>query len=80
MPTYIYESLSQKAGQATKRFEIKQSVHDAPLSSHPETGEPVQRIIAGGIGILSSKASSPAVSEECCGGVGGPGCHCQCNN
>ncbi len=79
MPTYVYETIPQQAGQNVRRFEHKQSIHDAPLSSHPETGEPVQRIIAGGVGILSSKPE-PVMSQECCGGQGGPGCHCQCNN
>jgi predicted nucleic acid-binding Zn ribbon protein len=78
MPTYVYETIPQKAGETAQRFEIKQSVHDAPLTQHPETGQPVQRIIAGGIGILSSK--SQQVREECCGGQGGPGCHCMCGD
>lgn len=79
MPTYIYETIPQKAGQKSKRFEIRQSMHDAPLTQHPETGEPVQRVIAGGIGLITSHASPPP-REGCCGGQGGEGCHCMCQN
>jgi hypothetical protein len=26
-------------------FEVRQSIHDAALTKHPETGEPVERVI-----------------------------------
>jgi len=50
MPTYIYESIPSDGGEP-ERFELVQSMRDAPLSVHPETGEPVKRIITGGLGI-----------------------------
>ncbi len=80
MPTYVYETIPQKAGDKIRRFEVQQSMSDAPLQTHPGTGEPVQRVIAGGIGIITGKAAAPAPREECCGGVGGPGCHCMCGD
>jgi predicted nucleic acid-binding Zn ribbon protein len=76
MPTYVYETIPKKAGKAPKQYEICQSMHDAPLSKHPETGEPIRRIIAGGIGVITHHARP----EGCCGGHGGEGCHCQCGN
>jgi predicted nucleic acid-binding Zn ribbon protein len=79
MPTYVYETLPQKSGRKPRRFEIKQSMHDAPLTQHPETGEPVQRVIAGGIGVITQR-SAPPRPEGCCGGMGGEGCHCACEN
>ncbi len=79
MPTYVYETLPKKEGAKSRRFEVKQSMHDAPLARHPETGEPVRRVIAGGIGIITSHSAPPA-REGCCGGVGGPDCHCACDN
>ena len=41
MPYYTYESLVNKG----LRFEIKQSIHDAPIEQHPESGEPIRKII-----------------------------------
>jgi predicted nucleic acid-binding Zn ribbon protein len=71
MPTYVYETIGKKK----RSFEIKQSMKDAPLTKHPETGEPVQRIISGGFGLIEKgKASSNPVSSSCCNG-GGCGCH-----
>src|SRR5688572_1343444 len=47
MLTYVYESLP-RPGKAPKRFEIRQSIKAAPLTRHPETGEPIRRIIVVG--------------------------------
>ena len=47
MPTYIYETIPAK-GKKPKRFELRQLMADAALTRHPETGEPVRRIITGG--------------------------------
>lgn len=44
MPTYVYEILRDD-GQPGERFEIYQSIHEEPLKSHPETGQPVKRVI-----------------------------------
>ncbi|WP_456411565.1 FmdB family zinc ribbon protein [Oceanithermus sp.] len=40
MPTYVYKGL-----ESGEYFEVEQSIHDEPLTHHPETGEPVKRII-----------------------------------
>jgi predicted nucleic acid-binding Zn ribbon protein len=66
MTTYVYETIPQKHGEKPRYFEIKQSMKDAPLSKHPETGEPIRRVVLGGFGTLSSK-----------GGDGGSGCGCK---
>jgi putative FmdB family regulatory protein len=47
MPTYDYECSS--CGHA---FEAFQSMSDAPLSSCPECGKAVRRLIGGGMGII----------------------------
>ena len=52
MPTYVYESMPSDGGEP-ERFEVVQSMNDAPLTAHPATGEPVRRIITGGLGITS---------------------------
>lgn len=44
MPVYVYEVVRED-GQAGDRFEVVQSMKDEPLERHPETGEPVRRVI-----------------------------------
>jgi hypothetical protein len=44
MPTYVYEVITDDDSQG-EIFEVVQSMKDAPLDAHPETGEPVRRII-----------------------------------
>ena len=45
MPTYVYEILTKKGEPTGRTFEIIQSMKDEPLKGHPETGEPVRRVI-----------------------------------
>ena len=47
MPTYVYGViLSEDDDEAVGEvFEVEQSIHDAALTKHPETGEPVRRLI-----------------------------------
>ena len=72
MTTYIYETIPADDSNEPKVFEFQQRMTDRPLTKHPETGEPVRRIISGGLGIMQkSKASAPAPSS--CGS--GCGCH-----
>ncbi len=40
MPTYVYKNLT-----TGDTFEIKQSMSDPALTEHPETGDPVKRVI-----------------------------------
>ncbi|MFZ4682174.1 MAG: zinc ribbon domain-containing protein [Terrimicrobiaceae bacterium] len=63
MPTYIYETIPAKAGAKPKRYEIRQSIKDPAFENHPETGEPVRRVIAGGIGVLTSGSASASSSS-----------------
>ena len=44
MPVYVYE-VHKTDGSYGPRFEIHQSMKDAPLEKHPETGEPVRRVL-----------------------------------
>lgn len=68
MTTYVYETIPQKAGQKPTQFEFRQSMKDAALTKHPETGEPVKRVVSGGFGYIGkgAGASAPAVGG-CCG-------------
>ena len=77
MATYIYETIPAKSGQKPRRFEIRQSMKDPALKKHPETGEPIRRVITGGFGIMggTQKSSAPAKPHVhrggCCGGACG---------
>lgn len=44
MPTYVYEVV-QPDGSGGERFEIVQRMVDDPLTKHPQTGQPVRRVI-----------------------------------
>lgn len=44
MPIYVYEVIKAN-GSPGERFEIIQSMREQPLSHHPETAEPVRRVM-----------------------------------
>lgn len=68
MTTYVYETIPPKRGLKPRYYEIKQSMNDAPLTKHPETGEPIRRVVLGGLGILSSKSGKAGTSCGCAPG------------
>jgi len=62
VPTYIYETTDST--KPIRTFEVKQSVHDAPLQSDPETGEAARRVISAGYSILiPGKSVGPCVGS-----------------
>jgi predicted nucleic acid-binding Zn ribbon protein len=76
MPTYVYETVPAKSGAKPRHFEFKQSMNDAPLTQHPETGEAIRRVVLGGFGVMSSKPTlkpTRGSSGSSCGS--GCGCH-----
>ena len=42
---YVYEII-QADGSPGERFEVFQKMSDDPLTEHPETGQPVKRVVA----------------------------------
>ena len=75
MTTYIYETIEPKPGEKRQYFEIKQSMTEAALTKHPETGVPIRRVILGGFGLLKKDGgtgSSHSHSNSC--GCGPSGC------
>ncbi len=75
MTTYVYETIPSKAGEKPRYFEIKQSIKDPTLTKHPETGEPIRRVVVGGFGVLKkdvAAAGSGSGSGSC--GCGPAGC------
>lgn len=75
MPTYVYETIPQIPGVEPRRFELRQSMNDAPLTTDPVTGEPVRRVISGGFGYMAQRRSSPSSTPVATGGCA-PGCAC----
>ncbi len=69
---YLYETVPGTEGDDVTRYEIKQSMHDKAFTHHPETGEPIRRVIVGGMGFITGKSanSRPAVSRPSHGGCG----------
>lgn len=72
--TYLYETIPAKDGEAVKRYEFQQSMKDAPLTKHPETGEPIRRVILGGWGLITPTSTSSGSNSSSCGC--GPGQSC----
>jgi hypothetical protein len=44
MPTYVYQVINDD-GSDGEVFEVVQRMADPPLSTHPESGKPVRRLI-----------------------------------
>lgn len=72
MPTYVYETQPVDCALPPRRFEVKQSMKDAPLTHDPETGLPVRRVIGANINFMA--VDNTGVSGA--GGSCGTGCGC----
>lgn len=79
MPKYVYEALDEQ-GQPVRTFEVWQGINDPALTTDPESGAKVRRIIAGTavIGLGGSTAggsrsggAAPRPAQSC-----GSGCKC----
>ena len=67
MPTYEYETIPESDSEQPTRFDIWQRMADEPLTKHPETGQPVRRIISGGLPISSKKGGGGDCCKSNCG-------------
>ncbi len=81
MATYVYETVPADPAKPRRRFEVQQSMKDAPLTRDPETGDPVHRVITGGYGFVGgsksdSAAHAPSHAHSHGGGCGHGGCGC----
>lgn len=65
MPFYVYEVILPD-GSGGERFEVRQSMSDPPLTRHPETGEPVRRVITPPrvVGDSPSRAAQRALGND----------------
>jgi hypothetical protein len=75
MATYVYETIPRQAGEAPRRFEVAQSMKDAPLERHPDTGEPVRRVITGGYGLMGMREKTAAAAPAAAPCAPGCACH-----
>lgn len=66
MPTYAYRR------EDGTTFETQQRITEDPLEECPETGQSVERIIAGSPGIITD--SGPDSGNGSSGTAGGPAC------
>ena len=64
MPTYVYETIPRSTKEKSTRFELRQSMKENPISEHPVTGQPVRRVISGGISVSTKSAGSQ--ESSCC--------------
>jgi predicted nucleic acid-binding Zn ribbon protein len=74
MATYIYETVPDSKDGAVQRFEIKQSMNDAPLTHHPKTGSRIKRVISGGFGLMIGTRSIAETKNTTSCGTGRCGC------
>jgi predicted nucleic acid-binding Zn ribbon protein len=75
MATYVYETIPSEPEEPVRTYEIQQSMKDDALTTHPDTGEPMRRIITGGLGIMTSGKSGGTSAPS---GVHGCGASCGC--
>jgi len=62
---YVYETVPEEAGAKPRRFEVKQSMNDRPLTHDPETGLPVRRVISGGFLMLKGDDAGDCATGTC---------------
>jgi predicted nucleic acid-binding Zn ribbon protein len=75
MATYTYETIPASPDEPVQTCELRQSMRDAAFTHHPDTGEPIRRVITGGLGIMTSGksgSSAPSGGHRCASG----GCGC----
>ena len=69
MPTYIYETIPKTCCEEPAHYEIEQDADAAPLSHHPETKEPIKRVVIGGQALVKEDGAGGSCCckpGECC--------------
>jgi len=79
MPTYVYETQPVDTAMPPRRFEVKQSMKDAPLTHDPETGLPVRRVIGANINFMAADNTGAGSAANGGGGGGACGTGCGCH-
>lgn len=65
MPTYEYETITKDESAEPTRFEVWQSLAEEPLTEHPETGQPVRRILSAGLAVRSGNSGCCEAQCDC---------------
>lgn len=68
MPKFVYETVPSADGEKPDFFEIEQAEGAEALTTHPETGVAIKRVVVAGAGELSTKAEG---DDDCCCGPSG---------
>lgn len=68
--TYLYETIPAREGETPKHHELQQGMNDEAFTQHPETGEPIRRVILGGWDTLKGATKLPSSGGNCCGSSG----------
>ena len=77
MPLYDYETIPTSTETPVRRLQVQQRMSEAPLTHDPVSGEPVRRVISGGLGtLIPSRAGSEAAAPSPMTGGCGIGCGC----
>ena len=61
MPMYVYQVI-EADGSEGEIFEVLQGMNDKPLTHHPETGQPVRRLL--GLPNVAGKMSESAMKTN----------------
>ena len=64
MPIYVYEII--RDDDSSETFEVIQRMAEEPLTNHPDTGEPVRRVLAAPAigGLWSDSAMGKSTSDS----------------
>jgi putative FmdB family regulatory protein len=65
MPTYEYRAADPRTGcdRCRQCFEVRQSIHDAPLAACPDCGQAVERLISR-CGISTTPSTKTMLSDK----------------
>ena len=67
MPIYVYETIPADDDESPRRFELKQSMFDEPLTQDPETGQLVRRVIMGATHYFARHRFAACCANSGCG-------------
>ncbi len=74
MPTYVYETIPVNHKQEPERFEIFQKMSEEPLTQHPETNQPVRKVISGSFSMKRRIVNGGVNVSRASAGAGACGC------
>lgn len=69
MKTYVYETIPESCCEDPRHYEVEQNEADAALTKHPETGEPIKRVVLGGQELVKQAEDGDSCGcgpEGCC--------------